>query len=683
MDSAATSGPQSSGSGSGAGPALVVDGLTVTFDGASRRGGNRQVHAVRDVSFTLERGECLAIVGESGSGKSVTARTLVGLTGRGATVRARALSFGGQDLIGLREGAWRQVRGRRIGLVLQDALVSLDPLRTAGAEIAEPLRTHRTVDRAHRYERVLRLLADVGVPEPARRAAQYPHQLSGGLRQRALIASALAAEPELLIADEPTTALDVTVQAQVLDLLRQLTVDGMSVLLISHDLAVVAGLADRVVVMYGGLVVEQGPTRSVLAHPRHPYTRALLAAVPALHPRGARLSVAAAGRPGHPRGCPYAARCARGDDRCRTELPAMPRAGSATDADAPGAVVPGAVVPGAVDLDVPGAFEHQARCWHPEPADGPPAAPAVVPAQAGPATATPLDTTPADTTPANTTPADTTPPDATPLDATPAATPTQAAPLIEADGLHKRYRSPDGTWRTVVRDVSLTLGSGEVLGVVGESGSGKTTVARIVLGMVEPDAGSVRLAGEPWSGLPERTRRGRRPGIQAIHQDPLGSFDPRFTTERIIGEAVAAAGVGRARERRDRVVELLDQVGLDAGLLRRRPLELSGGQRQRVAIARALAPRPRVLVCDEPVSALDVSVQAQILDLLGDLRRDLGVAMLFISHDLGVIRHVSDRMIVMRDGAVVEAGEVDQVFDHPRADYTRALLAAVPRPVPR
>ncbi|EIV94792.1 ABC transporter ATP-binding protein [Frankia sp. QA3] len=598
-------------------PLLVVEGLSVTFDARSAR----PVRAVRDVSFTLRRGECLAIVGESGSGKSVTARTLVGLTGGRATVSARRLGFDGQDLTRLREASWRRIRGRHIGLVLQDALVSLDPLRTAGAEIAEALRTHRVVDRAEVRPRVLSLLTDVGVPEPAQRAAQYPHQLSGGLRQRALIASALAAGPELLVADEPTTALDVTVQAQVLDLLRGLAADGMSVLLISHDLAVVAGLADQVAVMYGGLVVEQGPTAAVLADPRHPYTQALLAAVPAMHAKGTRLSITPVDRPPATAGCPYAARCPRSDERCRAELP--PLAG-----------------------DEPG---HRTLCWHP----GPPPPTAAVSATVTAAPAAGVGRT---------------------------DRVTGAGPLVEVAAIHKRFRSPDGSWRHAVQDVSFELFAGETLGVVGESGSGKTTVARIVLGMQAPDSGTVRFAGAPWSGLPERRRRALRPRIQAVYQDPLGSFDPRFTTEKIIGEALGSAGVRRGQQRRDRVVDLLERVGLAPGLLRRRPLELSGGQRQRVAIARALATEPELLVCDEPVSALDVSVQAQILDLLAGLQHDLGVAMLFISHDLGVIHHISDRLVVMKDGRVVETGPVGQVFAQPAQEYTRALLAAVPRP---
>ena len=588
---------------------LTVDGLNVRFG---------ELHAVRDVSFTLDRGECLAVVGESGSGKSVTARTLVGLAGARATVTADTLRYDGRDLAGLGEAQWRTVRGRRIGLVLQDALVSLDPLRTVGAEVAEPLRVHGLATREQLRPRVLELLGKAGVPEPERRAEQYPHQLSGGLRQRALIASALAAEPELLIADEPTTALDVTVQAQVLDLLDGLRREGTALLLISHDLSVVARLADRVAVMYGGRIVESGPTARVLAEPRHPYTRALLDAVPSARSRGTRLSAAggtgataAAAGPATGEGCPYASRCAAADELCRTAFPPADAAGT--------------------------------HCHHPDVQ-----APAPVPL---PLAAVRLAA---------------------------AVSPEPAAALIEVDRISKRFRAPDGSEHHAVREVSFELRAGETLGLVGESGSGKTTAARIVLGLQEPDSGTVRLDGQPWSGLPERRRRADRLRIQAVQQDPLGSFDPRYRVEQTIGEAVARAGVPRGRERRSRVAELLDQVGLSATLLGRRPLELSGGQRQRVAIARALAPAPRILVCDEPVSALDVSIQAQILDLLADLRRDLGLALLFISHDLGVVHHLSDRVAVMKDGRVVETGEVTEVFARPRAEYTRELLSAVP-----
>ncbi|HEV2634435.1 MAG TPA: ABC transporter ATP-binding protein [Actinocrinis sp.] len=639
----------------GTDPLLVVQDLDVTF-----ATGVGPVHAVRGVSFELAEGRCLAIVGESGSGKSVTARTLVGLTGGRSTVRATRISFDGRDLTALSETPWRAVRGREIGLVFQDALVSLDPLRTVGAEVAEPLRTHHTVNRAEVPAEVLSLLTKVGIPDPERRAEQYPHQLSGGLRQRALIASAIAAEPRLILADEPTTALDVTVQAQILELLEHLKQDGSALLLISHDLAVVARLADRIAVMYAGLIVEQGPAEEILADPQHPYTQALIAAVPSIHAKGTALSVPVVAQPpAGPGGCPYAARCARADQACRDGLPDLADAGDG----------------------------HVALCWHPGAGadfDLIPIA-ELQPAAIGPAAIVSVATEPVGTEPAATEPGATvsvTSESVAESDSTLPSTLASTDPgelLLDIDAISKRFRSPDGTWYDAVQDVSFQVHRGETLGLVGESGSGKTTAARIVLGLLAPDQGQVRFDGESWSALPERERRTRRRRIQAVYQDPLGSFDPRYTVERILREATSLAGIRRGAESRSRIAELLDQVGLSATLLTRRPRDLSGGQRQRVAIARALAPSPDVLVCDEPVSALDVSIQAQILDLLAALQRDLRMALLFISHDLGVIHHVSDRIVVMKDGRVVETGQTAQVFSNPAAAYTKELLAAVPR----
>jgi peptide/nickel transport system ATP-binding protein len=517
---------------------------------------------VDGVSLHVDRGECLALVGESGSGKSVTSRTLVGLAGYGAAVTADRLRFDGQDVTRLSEGDWRRIRGTRIGFVLQDALASLDPLRPVGREIAESLKLHTGLTRRQREEKVVELLASVGVPEPEVRAHQYPHQLSGGLRQRALIASAIACGPQLLIADEPTTALDATVQLQVLTLLGGLKTSETAMLIVSHDLAVVSRLADRVAVMREGRIVEEGPTAAVLRNPQHPYTRSLLAAVPSAHAKGARLAG---------------------------------------------------------------------------------------PARAGAAVVTPG------------------PPQPT------------ATPVIEARGLTKTFPAPDGAPRTVVADVSFRLAPGATLGIVGESGSGKTTTARLVLGLETPDSGEVVLRGRSWSALTPAQRRAERRRLQIVYQDPLSSFDPRYTVAKVLGEALGVAGYRRGPRRRDRAVELLELVRLDAGHLDRRPLELSGGQRQRVAIARALATEPDVVVCDEPVSALDVSVQAQILDLLADLQQQLGVSYLFISHDLGVIYHVSDHVLVMKDGRVVEAGAVRDIFERPQHEYTRTLLTAIPR----
>ncbi|MDX2548602.1 dipeptide ABC transporter ATP-binding protein [Streptomyces sp. WI04-05B] len=609
-----------------AGPLLSVRDLSVEF--TTRHG---PVRAVRGVDLALRPGQCLAVVGESGSGKSVTARTLVGLAGRTATVRAAELRFEGADLRRNSEQQWRRLRGARIGFVLQDALSSLDPLRRVGDEIAEPLTVHRLFNRRERAARVVELLTDVGVPEPALRARQYPHELSGGLRQRALIASAIAAGPPLLIADEPTTALDATVQAQVLDLLAARRDEGAAVLLISHDLTVVGRMADHVAVMYAGMVVEEGPVERLLTRPVHPYTADLLAAAPsfdrAARPR--RRAGAVLAPPADGPGCPYSTRCALADSRCRAELPPLlplPRKGPL---DADGAADGGTV-----------------RCWH-----------------------------------AGETAAEDTTGDRDAAEAAPRPKPrgNPAEPLIDATDLVKRFRSPDRTWRHAVDGVSFRLRPGEALGVVGESGSGKTTLAHLVTGMLAPDQGAVRLDGEPWSEATERARRPRRSRVQTVQQSPLESFDPRFSVERIVGEALGSPGRRAAAAERERITELLRRVGLDPSVLQRRGVELSGGQRQRVAIARALAPEPEIIVCDEPVSALDVSVQAQILDLFAALRADLGVALLFISHDLGVIREVCDRVLVMKDGTVVEEGDVAQVFDAPRHPYTQTLLAALTR----
>jgi len=527
-------------------PAPLVDirDLRVSFNG---------VPVVHGVNLQLHAGQCLALVGESGSGKSVTARTLVGLTGAGAQVQAQRLAFAGQDLRRLGETGWQRVRGGRIGFVMQDALGSLDPLRRVGAEIEEPLLLHTDLGAEQRRLRVLELLRQVGVPEPEVRARQYPWQLSGGLRQRALIASAIACQPRLLIADEPTTALDATVQAQILDLLEHLRARDNSLLMVSHDLAVVARLADRVAVMRHGVVVEQGTVEQILQDPQDPYTQRLLSAARAVHFQ-------------------------------RPSVPAL------------------SLVEAVVN---------------------------------------------------------------------------EQPVVLEARGLHKAFVGPDGQARQVLNDVSLQLRAGQTLGVVGESGSGKSTLGRILLGLERPEQGSVQLAGQDWLALSAVQQRQARQGIQVVFQDPLASFDPRYTVLRVLAEALAQAGVPRGL-RRTEAARLLERVQLPAALLDRRPLELSGGQRQRIAIARALAMRPKVLVLDEPVSALDVSVQARILALLAELKAELNLACLFISHDLGVVEQVSDQVLVMQGGRVVEHGVVAQVLGQPRHAYTRALLDAVP-----
>lgn len=541
-------------------PRVSVRNLAVVFETSS---GPRPV--VQGVSFDLAPGRCVAIVGESGSGKSVTARTIVGLTGRGARVEADALELHGRDIRSLSSRDWREVRGREVGFILQDALVSLDPLRPVGAEIGEALRLHGWRDRRARRAKVLDLLDAVGVPAPDVRAKQRPGQLSGGLRQRALIASALALDPDVIIADEPTTALDVTVQAQVLELLEQSRRRGASIILISHDLSVVSQLADDIVVMQDGRVVEQGPAGALLREPKEEYTRALIAAVPSEATRGGPLSPA-------------------------------------------GARLLADTAPAAIDPD---------------------------------------------------------------------------DIVLAARGLVKRFRTPDGASTVAVDDVSFVLRRGETLGIVGESGSGKSTTGRIALALESADAGEVTLLGEPWSALPEHRRRARRSSIAVVSQDPLSSFDPRWNVERILTDALPRSSHPSAASRRARIAELLDQVGLPHAVLQRFPLRLSGGQRQRVAIARALAAAPDVIVLDEAVSALDVTIQAQILDLLVALQRRLGLSYLFISHDLGVISHLSHRVLVMKDGRVVEEGTPDDIFIRPQQPYTRQLIASIPAFEPR
>ncbi len=535
-------------------PLVEVEDLRVSF------GGNV---AVDGVSLQVAAGECLALVGESGSGKTVTSRALLGLVPEAGEVSSSVLAVQGRDMRHGSQREWQGVRGHAVGLVTQDALVSLDPLRTIGAEVGEVLRTRgatRSWSREERREAVVQELDHVAVPEPGRRIRQYPHELSGGLRQRALIASATIARPPLLIADEPTTALDLRVQAQVLDLLEQLRAAGTGLLLISHDLAVVARIADRVAVMRNGRIVETGTTQEVLTRPRHEYTIQLLKATPGVHNRGQRLS------------------------------------------------------------DVP---------------------PLEFPA--------------------------------------PSQVPDRTNVVLEVRDVAKNFRLPDGGTIQAVKGATFELRAGQSLGLVGESGSGKTTLGRILLGLEVPDRGEVLLEGEPWSALPEKRRRHRRGALQVVFQDPLSSFDPRYTVARILGEALELEGLARAA-RRNRASELLEQVGLDPVLLERRPLTLSGGQRQRIAIARALARNPRVLVCDEPVSALDVSVQAQVLDVFSDIRDQLGLAMLFISHDLSVVHHMCDDVLVMSDGDIVERGSADQVFLDPQHDYTAALVSALPQP---
>jgi peptide/nickel transport system ATP-binding protein len=552
-------------------PVLNVEDLVVTFP---ERGGAGRRSVVDGVSFQVAAGECVAIVGESGSGKSVTARSIVGLAGEGARVTAAELTVAGQDVLSLSGRRLRALRGGTVGLIAQDALVSLDPLRPVGREIGDTLALHTRLDAAARRARTIELLGRVGLPDAELRARQRPGQLSGGQRQRALIAAGIAGEPRLVIADEPTTALDQPVQAGVLRLLGELRDDGTGVLLISHDLSVVLGIADRVLVMTDGAVVEEGTPAEVFERPRHPYTRKLVAAVPAGVPRGQLLSAAA-------------------DPAAGVER----RSGRGT------------------------APEKATR-------------------------------------------------------------PTLDGALLEARGLAKVFQV-GGRDIVAADDVSFTLRAGRTLGLVGESGSGKSTTARLLLGLERPDAGAVTLLGEPWIPLPEARRRPRRPLVGAVFQDALSSFDPRWTVGAVLADALTRGRTTRPGPVRAEIAELLDTVGLDPAVATRRPLHLSGGQRQRVAVARALAADPRVLILDEPVSALDVSVQAQVLDLLDRLQRERNLAYLLITHDLGVALHMSDDIAVMQEGRIVGSGPAATVFDDPQHPYVRLLREASPVAVGR
>ncbi|MCG8156409.1 ABC transporter ATP-binding protein [Brenneria goodwinii] len=547
-------------------PLLNVQGLSVTFPG----GEQGPVESVKNLTFQVNPGEILALVGESGSGKSVTARSLVGLAGEHADVRAGAIELRRHDgsrcdLRYLTDRDWRHIRGREIGFILQDALVSLDPLRKIGQEIAEPILTHSLLPRAEVAGRVAELLAQAGIPDPVNRAAQYPHELSGGLRQRALIASALAGGPQLLIADEPTTALDATVQQQVLKVFTALAQAGHGVLLITHDLAVVSQVADRVIVMQKGALVESGTVSQVLAAPEHPYTRRLLAAIPTAATRGKWLA---------------------GENPLRD--------------------IPAGILSSVLSGDR-----------------------------------------------------------------------TLSDVALKAEGVSVAFTRPDGSRMDAVKQVSLQVGRGETLGIVGESGSGKTTLGKIILALQKPDRGEVLLSDRPWSALSERERRPLRARIQTITQDPLSSFDPQFTVEKILRQPLRLRPDLSPADQQQRILTLLTLVGLTPDLLSRRPTALSGGQRQRVSIAQALASEPDILICDEPVSALDVTTQAQVLDLLVALQRQLRLSMLFISHDLGVVQHMSHRIAVMKDGEIVETGDVEQIFSQPRHPYTRLLLSTV------
>jgi peptide/nickel transport system ATP-binding protein len=604
---------------------VAVRDLTVTF-----RSEQGPIEAVRGVDLDLYAGRTLALVGESGSGKSTIATSIIGLLPPGARARGQVL-LDGQDLLGLDDRRMSAVRGRRIGMVFQDPLSALTPIFPVGRQVADAVRVHCKVTKQAAWRRAVELLDLVGIPQPHLRARDFPHQFSGGMRQRVVIALAIANDPDLIIADEPTTALDVTVQAQILEVLEVAKAKtGAAVLLITHDLGVVAGHADEVAVMYAGRVVERAEVRELFATPAMPYTLGLLGSVPSPEATRRLPLVPIEGEPPSPSeraaGCPFAPRCPLARDDCRDKEPVLTEVRQRHDV----ACVRAADVLGRRPEDVFPRAE--------EPA---------------------VDQAPT------------------------------AEPVLRLDGLGRTFpvtkgavlRRRVGTLQAVT-GVSFSIGAGETFCLVGESGSGKTTTLLEILRLRPPETGTVEVLGVDVAGsLPAGQRRQLRQAVQIVMQDPQGALDPRLPVFELLAEPLRAAGYA-AKATRDRVVEVLDLVGLPRDSLDRFPAAFSGGQRQRLTIARALATRPRLLVLDEPVSALDVSVQASVLNLLARLKSQLNLAYLVVAHDLAVVRHIADRIAVMYLGHIVETGGVEELFAQPRHPYTQALLSAVPIPDP-
>jgi peptide/nickel transport system ATP-binding protein len=646
--------------------------LEVTDLGVDAPEAGDGVTLLEDVAFAVEQGRTLGLVGETGSGKTLVALSVLGLLPAGVRRVSGRIRFGGEDLATLPSRRLRSIRGRDIGMIFQDPVGHLDPSFTVGSQLVETLRAHTDLSRRAAQERAADLLDRVGIARPVQRLRDYPHQLSGGMAQRVMIALAVSCQPRLLIADEPTTALDATVQAQVLTLLQSLQDEnGMAVLLISHDLSVLAEMADDVVVLYGGQVAEQGEVSAVLDHPRHPYTEALLGAQPGSVPPGDALVTIAGSVPAPgtlPHGCRFHPRCRHATDACLTGQPPLVDLGPP---DAAGGALVGARTTrclrhGELALrGLPGTAEPELG---PDPVATRAAASDGNPEGGGSEGGGPDDR------------------DSGAGD--PGAGDPGRPVLVDAQDLGKDY-VVRGRWpwsRTsvpAVHGVTFQIRAGETLGLVGESGAGKSTVGRLVLGLEEPTRGRVEIDGTELRQARGRRRRELRRDVQVVFQDPHSSLDPMMTIGATLAEPLEVHTTSTRAEVEGRVAELLELVGLAPETARRLPDALSGGQRQRVAIARALALSPRLIVCDEPVSALDVSTQAQVVNLLMELQRELGVAYLFIGHDLSVVRHISDRVAVMREGRIVEMGTSDQVHRRPRHEYTRALNDAVLSADPR
>jgi oligopeptide/dipeptide ABC transporter ATP-binding protein len=665
------------------------------------------VQAVGNVDMTIDAGETLGVVGESGCGKSMTGLSIMGLLPPGGSIVGGSIKLDGRELVGLKQEELRRVRGNEVGMIFQDPLTSLDPTKTIGYQVAEPVRLHRGASKAEALDRAVEVLSLVGLPRPKERLKDYPHQLSGGLRQRVMIAMALANEPKLLIADEPTTALDVTIQAQILALLRDLKERlGMAMLLITHDMGVIAGHADRVNVMYAGRVVETAGVTALFHEMHHPYTQSLLASIPRLSQDAKKALHAIPGLPPDlarlPQGCRFAARCYRATDKCRTDEPSL--AGKTSD--------------------------HLFSCWHP--VDGPLTLAEI--GKAGPDAVSTGLAAPDATSMAEAAAggkvglvADALLPDATVTSSEAGAEAAESqtgpelivvaaglevtadgrlevterkveavaangdgiVPLLELRNLVKEFPVTSGAilQRKVaavhaVSDVSFSVPAGTTFGLVGESGCGKTTIGKVIVALEKPNSGSVTLGGMDVSKLRGGELRRRRRDLQLMFQDPHSSLDPRMRVGSIIGEPLAVQHLGSKRAQRDRVFELLGEVGLPRNSVERYPHEFSGGQRQRIGLARALTLNPKLIVADEPVSALDVSIRAQVLNLMKRLQATHGLTYVVISHDLAVVKYMADRIGVMYLGKLVELGSGQDIYERAAHPYTAGLIATIPVPEP-
>ncbi len=594
------------------------------------RRGHDLVRPVDGISFDVAAGETVGLVGESGCGKSMTGMSIMRLLPPGGRIASGSIRLGGRELTSLPASDMRRVRGSDVGVVFQDPMTSLNPTMTIGKQVEEAVRLHRKVSRSMARRRAEEMLGLVGMPRPASRLDDYPHQLSGGMRQRVMIALALACEPRLLIADEPTTALDVTIQAQILDLLAELRNRlEMGILLVTHDLAVIAGRADRVLVMYAGRIVEAGETSALFAKPRHPYTEALLSSIPKLDQAQGEALQSIPGLPpdlaNPPTGCRFAPRCRYATDFCRQNDPDLSSEESG----------------------------HAYACFFPRSTSA-----------GEPVTIRPAETSPASETRA----ADET--------------------ILELRDVHKEFELAGGLFRPgtgsvkAVSGVSFDVAAGETFALVGESGCGKTTLGHLIVSLEEPSAGEIRFGGVVLNSLKHRQLRRQRRDIQLMFQDSAAALDPRMKIGASLEEPLNVQRIGDRRARKARVAELMDEVGLSRQALQRYPHEFSGGQRQRIGMARALALKPRLIVADEPVSALDVSIQSQVLNLMKSLQSDLGLTYVVISHDLAVVKYLADRVGVMYLGKLVEVGPASEIYSRPAHPYTNLLLEAIPEPDP-